>query len=472
MYACKSCGAGLRYDIATKKLVCDYCGSVSDMERFDELNGSKEENYFEATRFRCTQCGAELISADNTGATFCSFCGSSTILEGRLSNEKMPDFIIPFSRTKKDCAEAFKKKINSSFFAPKELADEAHIESFRGIYMPYWVYDVTQDSDFSLNGRTHTVRGNYEITRHYKLSGHIDAEYMGISHDASYEFSDDISEALAPYDIKETTDFHGSYLSGFYADISDVPAELYSKEAIEFANNASIAAIRSEGTFKQYSIDGLSSSDSFFQTKLGKTQYGLFPVWFMSYKSKDRIAYVTINGQTGKVSADIPVDIKKYLITSLVVALPIFIILNMVNNITAPRMLLITIFISLYTLVSSLINAKNIMEKDLGLTDKGLQSHQAKGKKEKPSIFKILMERIFVKKELFGILLTFVSLFISVGTYIINPIHDYVYYGAAMVAIVATCMGVIDIMKDHNILVTRKLPQFNREGGDDSANLN
>ena len=55
-----------------------------------------------------------------------------------------------------------------------------------------------------------------------------------------------------------------------------------------------------------------------------KGHSSMFPVWFMSYRNGDRITYATVNGQTGKVAADLPIDIKKYLLFSGVLALIIF----------------------------------------------------------------------------------------------------------------------------------------------------
>ena len=55
----------------------------------------------------------------------------------------------------------------------------------------------------------------------------------------------------------------------------------------------------------------------------------MFPVWFMSYRNGDRVAYATVNGQTGKAVADLPVDIRKFIGGSLLLAVPVFILLNL-----------------------------------------------------------------------------------------------------------------------------------------------
>ena len=61
---------------------------------------------------------------------------------------------------------------------------------------------------------------------------------------------------------------------------------------------------------------------------VGDAEGAMFPVWFMAYKNKDRVAYATVNGQTGKVVADLPVDVPKYLGASVVLTIPLFFLLN------------------------------------------------------------------------------------------------------------------------------------------------
>lgn len=58
---------------------------------------------------KCPNCGGEILSTDNTAANFCSFCGASTILTSRVSKQQRPGYIIPFSKTKEDCKQAYKK---------------------------------------------------------------------------------------------------------------------------------------------------------------------------------------------------------------------------------------------------------------------------------------------------------------------------------------------------------------------------
>lgn len=52
---------------------------------------------------------------------------------------------------------------------------------------------------------------------------------------------------------------------------------------------------------------------------------------------------------------------------------------------------------------------------------------------------------------------------------LINPVHDMYYYVGVIVCLVMVMWAFMDIVKRHNELTMRKLPQFNRRGGDENA---
>mgnify|MGYP002903218679 FL=1 len=145
MLSCPNCGGNLKFDIPSQQLSCEHCHTLFDPYDFDGKTSDAEESKtfngdYEVTIFTCPQCGGEILSTDNAAAGFCSFCGASTILYSRISHEKRSNYIIPFQKTKEQCKEAYARRMKHSIFAPKELRDPSYIDSFRGIYMPYWAF--------------------------------------------------------------------------------------------------------------------------------------------------------------------------------------------------------------------------------------------------------------------------------------------------------------------------------------------
>ena len=63
-------------------------------------------------------------------------------------------------------------------------------------------------------------------------------------------------------------------------------------------------------------------------------------------------------------------------------------------------------------------------------------------------------------KPLAGILLALMIL-------IWNPVSDWFYYIGAFVCMGTVLWAIMDIIRQHNLLTTRKLPQLGRRGGDE-----
>ena len=440
MYACPNCGGNLKFDIPSQQLACEYCHTQADPYSFedkDEKNFANKD--FEVTVFSCPQCGGEIVSTDNSAAEFCTFCGASTILHSRLRNEKRPNYIIPFKKTKEDCKKEYSALMKKAIFAPDALKDPKYIDGFRGIYMPYWAFYVEQQGDFQLSGSRTRRRGDYIITDHYNLKGDIDAYYKGLSYDASSSFDDNISEKLAPFDVKGMKTFTPAFLSGFYADTADVDSEAYRMEAEDFATEESAKIIRSNPEFAGMAISG-SLGASALGTHTKEVDSTMFPVWFMSYRNAGRVAYATVNGQTGKVVTDLPVDTRKYLWGSLILAVPLFILLNRFFTLMPSTLLIIT------TVLAGIALA--IYFSELG----------AIKKKEK-----------LEKKKDVGLITAIAALILGIGITILQPVSDLFYYGGALVSLVGIFVTIKDIMYYYNIMTTRRLPQFDRTGGDDRA---
>lgn len=373
MYQCPSCGGGLVFDIPTQQLSCEHCDSKFDPYEINKESDAESQQYYDVTVFTCPQCGGEIISSDNTAANFCSFCGASTILTSRLSKEKRPSYIIPFKKTKEDCKKQYLKTLRHAIFTPKELKSPAYIDEFRGIYMPYWAYHITHKGTVCLDCSRSHRQGDYICTDHYKLYGDLNSSHKGISYDASSSFDDNISERIAPYDVKNMNRFTPSFLSGFYADTSDVDASIYQPDAIKIANQSAYTYIKNNTSLNSgVHFDTNNNLTNKLHAKCEHVDTAMFPVWFLSYRNKDRVAYATVNGQTGKVSADLPVSIGKYMIGSIILAIPIFILLNMLFTLRPTITLTITSILALLSIILYHIELGQIVRKDLHENDRGL----------------------------------------------------------------------------------------------------
>lgn len=516
MYQCPSCGGNLQFDIRSQRLLCKYCNTAADPYSVEKETDGYEQEWFDATCFLCPQCGGEVLTTDeNMAAGFCSFCGASTILSSRISREKKPQAIIPFKISKEICKKLYFNKVRKSIFAPKELKDEKCIESFRGIYMPYWKYKLTHSEKMVFKGEKSHRSGDYIITDHYDLLADVDASYDGFYYDGSSSFYDNISEPLAPFHMWDCQEFTPSFLSGFYADTSDVDSEVYQEDAVREADNATFENVCSQ--FKEFSPDN-SENRKKMQEDYGanceKVDSIMFPVWFMVYRKKDRVAYATVNGQTGKVVADIPVDYKKYGIGSILLSMPIFLLLNFLFTFRPSVLLGIAMLLSLIVSLLYTVEVYDIQRKELNLDDKGINGKKKVLKPDgkisiesnTPKWVFIMLGVIFglpvllgalasgllwaaaligtiasavigwrVHKNIssakgkFGFISTVFASIIGGVISILNPVSDVYYYGGVLLIMFAILVTIIDILRNYNVLTTRQLPQFNKQGGDDLA---
>lgn len=543
MYECPNCGSNLKFDIASQQMVCSYCGTTADPYSVEKDPGDEENGRYEATVFTCSQCGAALLSEDTTVATFCSFCGSTAVLESRIGKGRRPAYIIPFAKTREDCRASYAKMMRRAIFAPKELKNPEYIEKFRGIYMPYWIYSFEKEGNITFHGSTSRQRGDYLITKHYDIASQVEASYEGISYDAAAAFSDDLSGAIAPFDMDACKSFTPSFLSGFYADAGDVDGQVYEREACELVTEECFNRIAGDRVCSRYQVKDGSNEyvlRNALRPKCTATVSAMLPVWFLSYRKGDRVAYAAVNGQTGMAAADLPVDRKKYLIGSLLLALPLFFLLNLSFTIRPGTAMLLSAFLAFLCAVISYFQMLRIREKETGESDKGYvyaksrrsvreeddwTNYAEKGQRSTPaasgSTIKVLqiilgtlvfvlvmplamevvmfrgggmaaMLAVFVGcmvlmrivsldrwrkpmrkgdfKEMLPVLAKPVTaILLAFAILLWNPVSDLYYYGGACLSMAAVIWTLLDIIGRYNILATRKLPQFNRRGGDENV---
>ena len=334
MVPCVKCGGKMHFDIESQKMKCLYCGTyayVSDMDQKSknaeetmvpadvvgfENNDSYEkeierkldegESYeeIEVTVFTCSQCGAEIVSDDTDAAGFCSFCGSPVTLIGHMSRIRKPDFVIPFTITKEQCEEKYRKELKKKPYVSKEFLKNGGAEKIRGIYIPYWMYEVTYTGPYAFIAQE---KGYFK----YMISGDLDARIKGFQHDASIQMKDDISEYISPYRMSDVREFSSCYLNGFYADAADIMPGKYRKQAEQIAEEEMIRATKSHHPLFDISDEQVKFflDKGMLGTKKVKAYMGMLPVWFYSYKLKDgRVSYMVMNGQTGKMFSDAPMN--------------------------------------------------------------------------------------------------------------------------------------------------------------------
>lgn len=335
MVHCPSCGAGLRFEIETQQMYCDHClGRFHPAELYDKVSDdAKAEKTFDSFVYVCPSCAGEMQTTDKNDAVgFCPYCGGASMIYDKIRKEWKPDFLIPFQITKEQCKQLYCDEVKKHPFVSKKFRDPQLIESFRGIYMPYCEMGGTVSGEVTLRADSHEQNiGDYHYeTRRYDVKG--TAEYTvtgGAAHDASVAFDDHLSERLEPFDKRNQRKFAPGYLCGFYAETGDMDAGDNAALAREDMKDALYTAMQSDPALKK----ALNSEDlrlkkhdpeEYLPVEVNIGRRMLYPVWFMSYRRGNRITYATVNGQTGKVAADLPLSPLRILLAALGCAAVIF----------------------------------------------------------------------------------------------------------------------------------------------------
>ena len=358
-YQCPGCTGPLHFVGASGKLECDYCGATYDVAEIEALYAEKEEKAAAAQQaaeekaakkkeaaadgdwdtsgfsddwgeeadgmkaYSCPSCGAELLCDASTAATSCPYCGNPTVVPGQFSGELRPDYIIPFKLSKEDAVKALKAHYKGKIFLPKSFTNENHVQEIRGVYVPFWMFDGKADGNAHYEAtRSHSyVSGDYEITEteHYEVyrAGSVSFEMVPV--DASSKMPDDHMDSIEPYDYEDMNAFSTAYLPGFLADKFDVTAE----DSRQRADSRCAGTLRSalEKTVSGY--ETCSARESNTTIKRGKVHYALIPVWMLNTKWHGKDFLFAMNGQTGKLVGDLPVDKGRYWAMFFAIAVPL-----------------------------------------------------------------------------------------------------------------------------------------------------
>ena len=348
-YQCPSCTGPLHFSGASGRLECEYCGASYDVAEIEALYAEKEKKAAEAQQateeggagqgapaadggawdtsdfcedwgaegdgmraYGCPSCGAELICEESTAATSCPYCGNPTVVPGQFSGQLRPDFIIPFKLSKEDAVKAPKSHYKGKFFLPKSFTAENHLQEIQGIYVPFWMFDGEAEGDAHYEAtRSHTYRsGDYEITEteHYDVyrAGSISFEKIPV--DASSKMSDDYMDSIEPYDYQDLKPFSTAYLPGFLADKFDVTVDQCRQRADQRCEGTLEAVLRN--TVTGYNACILKQKTA--SLKRGKVHYALMPVWMLNTKWDGKDFLFAMNGQTGKLVGELPVNWRKF----------------------------------------------------------------------------------------------------------------------------------------------------------------
>ena len=353
-YKCPSCGGAIAFDSKIQKMKCPYCDLEMEMDSFQSMDEHLEElhptNSSTSTEnsaeewqedddqmnvFVCKSCGGELIADENTAATACPYCDNPVVLKERLMGDLKPQLVIPFKLDKKAAKEALDKHVQGKRLLPKVFKDQNHIDEIKGIYVPFWLFDVTVDANLQYSAQNirtwNDSKYNYKEISYYSILREGQLNFTHLPVDGSKKIDDILMESIEPFDFSEAVDFQTAYLAGYLADRYDVNPEESIPNVEQRAKSSTLGIFKN--TVDGYTTVNLESSSMHIQNSTAT--YVLYPVWFLNTRWNKKRYIFAMNGQTGKFVGDLPLDkqaYKKYfIIFSIIAAIVCYFIAWLIN---------------------------------------------------------------------------------------------------------------------------------------------
>ena len=321
-FKCPCCDGAIEFDSTAQKMKCPYCGTEIEMEALqpqeqqtEEMNwdtaagGEWQPGETEGLRvYTCQTCGGEIVADETTGAAECPFCGNPVVMTGQFAGDLKPDLVIPFKIDKKAAIAKLQELYKGKILLPKVFKDQNHIKEVKGLYVPVWLFDTDADARVLYNAstvRTWSDRNyNYTETSYFSVTRGGSIGFENVPVDGSTKMDDTMMESIEPYDLSAAVDFQTAYLSGYLADKYDVDAEASIQRANERIKRSTEDAFAS--TVQGYATVIPTSSSIWLNN--GRARYALLPVWILNTQWNGQKFTFAINGQTGKIVGDLPMD--------------------------------------------------------------------------------------------------------------------------------------------------------------------
>ena len=115
-------------------------------------------------------------------------------------------------------------------------------------------------------------------------------------------------ESLEPFDFSEAVDFQTAYLAGYLADKYDVDAE----QSIGRANDRIKQSTADAFSATVQGYTAVTPEATSIRLQNGQSKYALYPVWLLNTTWKGKKYTFAMNGQTGKLVGDLPLDKSAY----------------------------------------------------------------------------------------------------------------------------------------------------------------
>jgi hypothetical protein len=310
-----------------KSLRCEYCGQEQTLfAAMHEGAMIMEHDFVVAlataqghTRpvgmhpFVCQGCGVSLLLSSGVLSLNCSYCGSAHVVELAESRQLVPpQGVIPFAVSQEEASHAFREWLKK-----KKVRGKAQATPVRGLYLPVWTFDLAGE----ITWQCHTYRdegpsvsmGGFSVSlgsnRQRRLvleKGNHPVYEDDILVPASHKLPVDLAKEVDKFLLGDVAPYEQAYLADWPAEVYEITVADASLVARRRMLENARRFVQTRLTAKLGYVKDLQLNTSGVTVQSYKLI--LVPIWLTRYRlrGEDTIYHVVVNGQTGKVRAQMP----------------------------------------------------------------------------------------------------------------------------------------------------------------------
>jgi DNA-directed RNA polymerase subunit RPC12/RpoP len=324
-FRCPQCGGETAYSVADGGLTCTYCGYHEAPQ--NEVVGLEAESFeftvttveqsvngwgVERTELQCQTCNSRISVPAGSLTAACPFCGSNKVIQQRAPQDLLrPRFLVPFKIEESRCHAITREWLGSSWMVPKQLRAVASIDSFASMFLPYWTFGSTTSASWRAQvGHTRSYtdsRGRRRTETVWRWeSGQVRRDFQDLLVRGTERISSKLLEKIGSFDLNDLAPYEPSYLAGSHAQAYEVALE----DAWESARHK-MREVTRQHCRSQASTNQIRNFTMQLDFQDESWRYILLPVYINTYRYEHEPYQLLINGQTGEIAGQRPVDWRK-----------------------------------------------------------------------------------------------------------------------------------------------------------------
>ncbi len=327
VFTCPSCGGKQHFDPDFLALVCDFCKQA---ETLTPANAFKAEIDLAPTLWRgsgnwamlesqvaCSACGAKISVPAERSLQACPFCASEHIVAVPATPGLIPPTAIaPFEIHSGDVRDLLRKWWRIPFLAPAHLLDVSNeAVTLAPIYLPFWTFDGrvqircklshnVQPQEYSKKDRVITIHDDLFLETGSKDWNWYECDIDDLLIYAAHSIQGKDISQITPFNLQALLAYQPAMLAGWQAELYQVALE----DAAVQANKQMRDSAFGSAALRMLFMEPNHMLENDVRILNPTFKLVLLPVWLVRYTFRNQTYQALVNGQSGKIAGERPLN--------------------------------------------------------------------------------------------------------------------------------------------------------------------